>query len=169
MANSSLRYGRVSCFKGGGVQCPESLEVLMDRSRSMGHARLFFPTPQAAERLGLSPCPLEHYRKTGEGPVFHRFGRRVSKHQTRMNIAPVPEYGHNRQKDSIGNGIRKSCGTLRYPASRRRAVRPRPRRSRCGSSPHRDVQHLWSPFAGCLPLGKWTPPYRHAPRKGDPP
>ena len=40
----------------------------------MEQSTMFFSTPQAAERLGLSPRTLEQYRRTGEGPVFHRFG-----------------------------------------------------------------------------------------------
>ena len=40
----------------------------------MGQATMFLSTPQAAERLGISPRTLEQYRRTGEGPVFHRFG-----------------------------------------------------------------------------------------------
>ena len=40
----------------------------------MGQATMFLSTPQAAERIGLSPRTLEQYRRAGEGPVFHRFG-----------------------------------------------------------------------------------------------
>ena len=40
----------------------------------MESATMFLSTPQAAERLGISPRTLEQYRRTGEGPVFHRFG-----------------------------------------------------------------------------------------------
>lgn len=40
----------------------------------MSQARRFFSTPQAAKQLGLSARTLEQYRRTGEGPVFHRFG-----------------------------------------------------------------------------------------------
>ena len=35
------------------------------------------PTSQAATKLGLSRRTLEKYRVTGDGPVFHKFGRRV--------------------------------------------------------------------------------------------
>ena len=41
------------------------------------HARVFYCTAAAAERLSLSPRTLELYRRTGEGPAFHRFGSRV--------------------------------------------------------------------------------------------
>lgn len=38
--------------------------------------RQFLPTTEAANVLGLSPRTLEKFRLTGEGPAFHKFGRR---------------------------------------------------------------------------------------------
>lgn len=37
----------------------------------------FITTHEAADYLRLSPKTLEKHRVTGEGPVYHRLGRRV--------------------------------------------------------------------------------------------
>ena len=37
----------------------------------------YLDTQQAARILGLSAKTLARYRVTGEGPVFHRFGKRI--------------------------------------------------------------------------------------------
>ena len=37
----------------------------------------FLGTREAAAFLGLSPRTLDRYRVTGEGPAFHKFGRRI--------------------------------------------------------------------------------------------
>jgi len=43
------------------------------------HAQLL-TTPQAADKLGLSPRTLERYRCRGVGPVFRKMGGRVLYH-----------------------------------------------------------------------------------------
>ena len=39
--------------------------------------RMYLTTVEAARYIGLSHRTLKRYRKTGDGPVFHRFGGRV--------------------------------------------------------------------------------------------
>lgn len=44
----------------------------------MNETRHYLVTREAADYLGLSPRTLDRYRISGAGPVFHRFGGRVS-------------------------------------------------------------------------------------------
>lgn len=37
----------------------------------------YFSTHEAARYLALSPRTLEKYRRTGEGPIFYKFGGKV--------------------------------------------------------------------------------------------
>lgn len=37
----------------------------------------YLDTQQAARHLGLSAKTLSRYRVSGDGPMFHRFGRRI--------------------------------------------------------------------------------------------
>lgn len=78
------------------------------------HARMFYSTAAAAERLSLSPRTLEQYRRTGEGPAFHRFGSRV-----RYLDEDLDEWAAARRRESmarkggefggtVGRGRRKS-------------------------------------------------------------
>ena len=83
----------------------------------MGQAMLFLSTPQAAERLGISPRTLEGYRITGEGPVYYRFGCVV-----RYLSADVDDWAAARRRISTtdeGQGIRAATrGHRRKPARR---------------------------------------------------
>ena len=38
---------------------------------------IYVGTREAAHLLGISPRTLDRYRVSGEGPVFHKFGKRV--------------------------------------------------------------------------------------------
>jgi len=41
------------------------------------HIPRYMTTKEAARYVALSPRTLEKYRRTGEGPIFRRFGGRV--------------------------------------------------------------------------------------------
>ncbi len=38
---------------------------------------IYVDTREAARLLGISPRTLDRFRVSGEGPVFHKFGKRV--------------------------------------------------------------------------------------------
>ena len=103
----------------------------------MGDVTVFLSTPQAAERLGLSPRTLEQYRRTGEGPVFYRFGYLV-----RYLGADLEAWAAVRRRTTTaedGNARRYRTGPRRRKPARRaagdrsasragvRATRPPPR------------------------------------------
>ena len=83
----------------------------------MGHATMFLSTPQAAERLGISPRTLEQYRRTGEGPVFHRFGYLV-----RYLAADIDAWAAARRRITTDDD-----GNAQWERARSRGRRP-PRR-----------------------------------------
>ena len=60
------------------------------------HARMFYSTVAAAERLSLSPRTLELYRRTGEGPAFRRCGSRV-----RYLDEDIEEWAAARRRESM--------------------------------------------------------------------
>ena len=43
----------------------------------MNDSTTYMGTRDAAAFLGLSPRTLDRYRVSGDGPAFHKFGRRV--------------------------------------------------------------------------------------------
>ena len=65
--------GRVPPGSGAGASSPihRAGDTPMDDDAS------YLSTPAAAALLGLSPRTLDRYRVNGEGPQFHKFGRRV--------------------------------------------------------------------------------------------
>ena len=83
----------------------------------MGQAMVFLSTPQAAERLGISPRTLEGNRITGEGPGYYRFGCVV-----RYLSADVDDWAAARRRISTtdeGQEIRAATrGHRRKPARR---------------------------------------------------
>ena len=83
------------------------------------HARMFYCTVAAAQRLSLSPRTLELYRRTGEGPAFHRFGSRV-----RYLDEDLDEWAAARRRE----GMARKGGEFRETAGR--GPRKPPRRAR---------------------------------------
>ena len=70
------------------------------------HARMFYSTVAAAERLSLSPRTLELYRRTGEGPAFYRFGCLV-----RYLDDDLERWAAARRRDGIARERDESQGT----------------------------------------------------------
>ena len=99
----------------------------------MNNERHYLSTREAAEYLGLSSRTLDRYRVSGEGPVFHRFGRRVrytradldawAKARRREGARPPPT------TERCSKGRRREAGEGDAPRGRgRRTSGTRPRR-----------------------------------------
>ena len=73
----SHRPWRPTVDRGRGRSCGATRSTGEDKENDMEFARMFLSPRHAADWLGLSPRTLERYRRTGEGPVFYRFGRHV--------------------------------------------------------------------------------------------
>ena len=86
------------CVEWRYVLCRDCPGHPRRRRYGMGQAMLLCSTPQAAERLGLSPHTLEGYRITGEGPVYYRFGSVV-----RNLSADVEAWAAARRRDAASD------------------------------------------------------------------
>ncbi|MCY4429404.1 MAG: helix-turn-helix domain-containing protein [Rhodospirillales bacterium] len=93
----------------------------------MEQATKFLSTPQAAERLGLSARTLEEYRRTGQGPVFHRFG-----YLARYRVTDLEAWAAARRRTTTaddGNAVSQGERPNRRRCPRRARGRLRPNRS----------------------------------------
>ena len=73
--------------------------------------RMYLTTVEAARYVGLSHRTLKRYRKTGDGPAFHRFGGRV-----RYRREDLDEWAGERRRVSTvddGTGQRARRGAER--------------------------------------------------------
>ena len=65
----------------------------------MEHDMIYITTNDAAQILGLQPSTLEKWRVTGDGPVFHRFGRAV-----RYSELELQEWAARQRRASTSDG-----------------------------------------------------------------